>query len=63
MDAPAQPGPGQPEPAKPELLDEEGIQRRLALEDAYEEILLEVYALEQEWRLDDRIAYAVRHIR
>lgn len=55
--------PGRPEPAKPELRDEEGMQRRLALEDAYEEILLEVYALEQEWHLDDRIAYAVRHIR
>ena len=63
MDAPAEPKSVQPEPAKPEALDEEGIRRRLALEDAYEEILLEVYALEQEWRLDDRIAYAVRHIR
>ncbi len=56
MDASAQ-----PKPASPEPLDEESLRRRLALEDAFEEILLEIYALEEEWLLDDRIAYSIRH--
>jgi hypothetical protein len=44
----------------PEPLDEAGIRRRQALEDIREELFLEVLALEDEWLLDDRIAYALR---
>ena len=32
----------------------------LSLVDAYEELLLHVLALEDEWRLDDRISFALR---
>ncbi len=48
------------ETAIPEPLDEEGAQRRVALEDAFEEILLHIWSLEEEWRLDNRIAYSLR---
>ena len=44
----------------PEPLDEAGLRRRQALEDIREELLLAVLALEDEWLLDDRIAYALR---
>jgi hypothetical protein len=44
----------------PQPLDAEAASRRQALEDIHEELLLEVLALEDEWFLDDRIAYALR---
>lgn len=44
----------------PEPLDAAGLRRRQALEDSREELLLAVLALEDEWLLDDRIAYALR---
>lgn len=44
-------------------LDRAEAQRQLALGNAIEEILLTILELEEEWRLDDRIAYAVRHQR
>ena len=51
-----------PEPARvPEPLDAEGIRRRQGLEDIHEDLLLTVLDLEEEWLLDDRIAYALRH--
>jgi hypothetical protein len=34
-----------------------------ALAESYEQLLLDVLALEREWRLDDRIAFAVDHRR
>jgi hypothetical protein len=46
---------GAPVPWEPEA-----AQRRQDLEDAYEDLLLAVLAGEEEWRLDDRIAYALR---
>ena len=45
----------------PEPLDEEAAERRRDLEDAYEALLLTVLALEEEWLLDDRIAFSLRH--
>jgi hypothetical protein len=51
-----------PEPALlPEPLDAEGARRRQELEDVHEDLLLTVLELEDEWLLDDRIAYALRH--
>ena len=44
----------------PQPLDAEGIERRRELEDIHEELLLSILALEDEWRLDDRIAYELR---
>jgi hypothetical protein len=38
-------------------------ERSRALAESYEELLLDVLAAEREWRLDDRIAYAVDHRR
>jgi hypothetical protein len=38
----------------------EDAHRRQDLEDAYEDLLLAVLAGEEDWRLDDRIAYALR---
>ena len=55
MDAPAQ-----FEALVPQPLDAEGIQRRQNLEDIHEDLLLMILGLEEEWMLDDRIAYAVR---
>ncbi|HYY45945.1 MAG TPA: hypothetical protein VE951_02695 [Candidatus Angelobacter sp.] len=52
--------PGQSQAPVPEPLDAEGIQRRRELEDVHEELLLAILALEEEWLLDDRIAYALR---
>jgi len=50
-----------PEPALvPEPLDAEGTQRRQELEDIHEALLLTVLELEEEWVLDDRIAFALR---
>lgn len=58
MDAPQQLQAPTPEP-----LDEASLQLRLALEDAHEELLLLIWELEEEWRLDDRIAYSLRQLR
>lgn len=55
MDAPQQLQAPTPEP-----LDEASCQIRLALEDAHEELLLLVWELEEDWRLDDRIAFSLR---
>jgi hypothetical protein len=44
----------------PQPLDADGIERRRELEDIHEELLLDILALEEEWRLDDRIAYELR---
>jgi hypothetical protein len=44
----------------PEPLDAEASRRRQELEDVHEELLLAILALEDEWLLDDRIAYALR---
>lgn len=52
---------GQFEALVPQPLDAEGIERRRELEDIHEELLLGILALEEEWRLDDRIAYELRH--
>ncbi len=52
---------GQFEALVPPPLDAEGIERRRELEDIHEELLLGILALEEEWRLDDRIAYELRH--
>jgi hypothetical protein len=45
----------------PEPLDEEAAERRQRLEDEHEALLLAVLALEEEWVLDDRIAFSLRH--
>jgi hypothetical protein len=45
----------------PEPLDAEATRRRQELEDIHEDLLLTVLELEDEWLLDDRIAYALRH--
>ena len=51
-----------PEPARvPEPLDAEAVLRRQGLEDIHEDLLLTILDLEEEWLLDDRIAYALRH--
>ena len=44
----------------PQQLDAEGVRRRQDLEDIHEELLLTVLSLEEEWLLDDRIAYSLR---
>jgi hypothetical protein len=48
------------EPLVPQPLDADGIRRRQDLEDIHEELLLTVLALEEEWLLDNRIAYSLR---
>ena len=53
---------GQFEALVPQPLDANGMSRRRDLEDIHEDLLLTVLALEEEWLLDDRIAYAVRHL-
>ena len=53
---------GQFQALVPQPLDADGIRRRQDLEDVHEELLLTILALEQEWLLDDRIAFAVRHL-
>jgi len=44
----------------PKPLDAEGIARRRELEDIHEELLLDILALEEEWQLDNRIAFELR---
>ncbi len=51
---------GQFEALVPQPLDADGIRRRQDLEDIHEELLLIVLALEEEWLLDDRIAFSLR---
>ena len=51
---------GQFEALVPQPLDANGISRRRDLEDIHEDLLLTVLELEEEWLLDDRIAYALR---
>ena len=45
----------------PQPLEDEGGERRQELEDAHEALLLAVLALEEEWLLDDRITFSLRH--
>lgn len=40
--------------------DRQAMQQQLELGNAIEDLLLTILELEAEWRLDDRIAYAVR---
>jgi len=47
----------------PQPLDAESIERRRELEDIHEELLLSILDLEEEWLLDDRIAYELRQRR
>ena len=51
---------GQFEALVPQPLDAEGIKRHRELEDIHEELLLSILDLEEEWLLDDRIAYELR---
>jgi len=51
---------GQFEALVPKPLDAEGIRRRQDLEDIHEDLILTILELEEEWLLDDRIAYALR---
>jgi hypothetical protein len=52
---------GQFQALVPQPLDADGIRRRQELEDIHEELVLAILALEDEWLLDDRIAYALKH--
>jgi hypothetical protein len=45
----------------PPPLDAEATRRRQELEDVHEALLLAILELEEEWLLDDRIAFALRH--
>ena len=47
----------------PKPLDAEGVRLRQNLEDVHEELLLTILALEEEWLLDDRTAYSLRHLK
>jgi hypothetical protein len=51
---------GQFEALVPQPLDAEGVRRRQDLEDIHEDLLLTILELEEEWLLDDRIAYSLR---
>jgi hypothetical protein len=51
---------GQFQALVPEPLDAEALRLRRDLEDIHEELLLAILALEQEWLLDDRIAFSLR---
>jgi len=51
---------GKFESLAPKPLDAEGIRRRQDLEDIHEDLILTILGLEEEWLLDDRIAYALR---
>jgi len=51
---------GQFEALVPQPLDAEAIERRRELEDIHEELLLSILDLEEEWLLDDRIAFELR---
>jgi hypothetical protein len=50
------------QPAKPAVppLDEAALAQLQAVEDAYESLLLAVMACEEDWFLDDRIAFQLR---
>jgi hypothetical protein len=52
---------GQFQALVPQPLDAEAVRRRQELEDIHEELLLAIIALEEEWLLDDRIAFALKH--
>jgi hypothetical protein len=45
----------------PKPLDAEGFRLRQSLEDVHEDLLLTILELEEEWVLDDRIAFSLRH--
>lgn len=45
----------------PRPLDAEGFLLRQSLEDVHEDLLLTILELEDEWFLDDRIAFSLRH--
>ncbi|MDQ6883974.1 MAG: hypothetical protein M3077_07015 [Candidatus Dormibacteraeota bacterium] len=47
----------------PRPLDADGYRLRQTLEDVHEDLLLTVLDLEDEWLLDDRIAFSLRHAR
>jgi hypothetical protein len=51
---------GQFEAIVPQPLDAAGVRLRQDLEDIHEELILSILALEAEWLLDDRIAFALR---
>ena len=51
---------GQFEALVPQPLDADGVRRRQELEDIHEDLLLTILDLEEEWLLDDRIAYSLR---
>lgn len=51
---------GQFQALVPQPLDADAVRRRQELEDIHEELLLTILDLEEEWLLDDRIAYALR---
>jgi hypothetical protein len=51
---------GEFEALVPQPLDAADIERRRELEDIHEELLLSILDLEEEWLLDDRIAYELR---
>lgn len=51
---------GQFEALVPQPLDADGVRRRRELEDIHEDLLLTILSLEEEWLLDDRIAYSLR---
>ncbi|HYM51737.1 MAG TPA: hypothetical protein VET65_14350 [Candidatus Limnocylindrales bacterium] len=53
----------QREAQTPDPADEQAVERRQRLEDDYEALLLAVMALEEEWLLDDRIAFSLRQKR
>jgi hypothetical protein len=53
--------PGQFQALVPQPLDAEATRRRQELEDVHEALLLAILELEEEWLLDDRIAFALRH--
>jgi hypothetical protein len=52
---------GQFQALVPQPLDADGFRRRQELEDIHEDLVLAILALEEEWLLDDRIAYALKH--
>lgn len=45
----------------PRPLDADGFRLRQSLEDVHEDLLLTILHLEDEWLLDDRIAFSLRH--
>ncbi|MEO6795525.1 MAG: hypothetical protein ABI401_14645 [Candidatus Dormibacter sp.] len=47
----------------PKPLDADAFRLRQSLEDVHEDLLLTVLDLEEDWLLDDRIAFSLRHSR